>query len=646
MSSIPNQPINPTLTYSPSVSIHPSHTEQIEIAAQSLNLDDVPHLPFIPNTWFESIDVENNSEHATPKKYYIEVQPDVRSPFAYIAHTSALIYDRLHHEIQSAFSLFSLIGYQLIMFNAHILIQDTTHRRLNTPANEPFVRDHLRSDFVAELQRCHIPGSLVKLIQQLAPVKDSTKASLVFLPSYSAMEFDHDFGRLIPPHILLYMHNLFSTMQTNVQSDELKRRFYDQVVLNIDDNSYRITNFIGGFYQGNDNLNHVNTWLSGIIDSIFNPALGRAHQRRPTFQTIHLRTPTVTPDTINPYDILLCYDDDNQQSITQFMKSMSAFIASEPSFKSVPLSVATMKAESMTIINHTLEPATLPTWHKLNRPEVPVTDKTPLVTVAPEKHANTCGFMTDLKLGKDKFTDSQIKFCEKCNIPEQLLLAKKQTGRLDTLPYYVKPFSKHRDVTPDVYLYQPYERNPTTAAGAITLGLKIEFEEFDATSIPLVNFEDTVLRNNSTFMTGSIPITQVRPVIMSNDPKYAFKVLERETFSHQVRAYAQRDAGQVIAPVFDNEDININDNDDWLKGYEIEESHTHPENTYTWTAWRHGTENDIPSQSRYLWSSYRYLEQTKNNGNLTHLYYTLSGLYGSIVPLRRIQNPILKIPRI
>lgn len=97
-------------------------------------------------------------------------------------------------------SPFSLIAYQQILLTGHLLLMDIHHRPQTSKFANAYRQDNGLNDFLTLLTQCTVPSDLDPLITQLTSVRDPSRPDLVFVPNLGSFTWNHDFGRLVPPH--------------------------------------------------------------------------------------------------------------------------------------------------------------------------------------------------------------------------------------------------------------------------------------------------------------------------------------------------------------------------------------------------------------------------------------------------------------
>lgn len=586
----------------------------------------------IDNDFFRRYNLNQRAQPDNGGDHIIDVQPDMRFPTSYLIYAAIKAFPDLDIKAHPSVSLYSLVAYEIIMLTAHLLLQDTVARPQKSFHAQQYHNDVERHDYLNHLMQCYVPDSLSTLLEALATTYDPAKPHCAFVPSLAGCIFEHDYGRLLPPHIFLTMHNLLATQRSSVPIIEMKRLFYREPVIQVGQNIYTVSNFIAGYFahQGADGLH--NNWINRIIEDFFSPSCGRAHIARPNLVEIPFQVEEVAQDLLNPYDLMLVYSDTYFAQISQFVRRVSSFFEISPNIKAVPLARIAEKIGGITVLSHTVENFELPTWHKLTQ-----VSANPFDTKSKLKNFNIADYAKVINF-KQKPTQHKGKLKidpEKPEVPVYVDPAAKLDE--EQMPYKFKalPTNPNPD---DVLIFQPYQRNLNIATTATTLGIKIVNEEFDASVVPLPNVRNPLNFINSCYLNGSVPSLYVRP-ITPNGVQH-IQPVERVIHPAHPNGFAIRDATRVVDPIFVPENLNLEANGELLlRGVQLEENHNDPNYAYTYTAWRDDRALEINGNTLYLWSSYRNCTPTNTQHTVISMYYSMIPIYGLGVPMYRIPHP-------
>lgn len=634
-------PVNPLIT---KIQLDLQNDEALSAMSQRykhMTIKDNSKIVNQQESWFDRFKVSKNSSTAEGEEFIIDVQPDMRFPFTYIAFNCTQIYPLIEIKSHPSISLFSLIAYEIIIFSAFLLQQDKCCRKPKSLWAQPYDNDAQRQDYIRILLECHITESLAYLIEKFAAVRDPARPNCRFVPTLAGGMFAHDFGRLMPPQIFLYMHNALANLRTSTPPAEVKRQLHAQVVCTIHGNvNMNVSNFIGGYFMHeNANAQHEN-WLLNLIETLFSPSLGRAHQQRPTLAQLPVGHPVA--DGVNPnfYDLMLNFDENKLTQIQSFVSAVNAFNMNNTSYRVVPLYAVLEKTGGITTLSHTVEPVMMPTWHFLNTASLPITTQGLPVVLTHTEFAAKTHFMVKAPVYKHKLEYPS----QKCKMKDALYLVKKGKPDKQYPPYKYKIFDSSKHISSDVLLFQPYDRNLERASFSTTLGIKIVSEDIDAAVLPLPNLTDSLHENNSAYIQGSVPIEMVQPIMISTNQQDVVRIIERAPHSRTANGFALRDGHQNIIPVFADEDVD--EQIEGLQGLIREENHVDPDLAFTYTAWTDGEDNPVPDDTVHLWSSYRHVKQGNTVDRQINMYYSFRPMYGLGIPLIKISDPVYYIPNL
>lgn len=109
----------------------------------------------------------------------------------------------------------SLVAYKLTIFIGHFLISDLTYRRERSFSSAPYTKDADLMELLSTLKTCPVPQDVQTLLDHIAPVQDSQRCNLKFIPSFAAFTFRHDFGYSVYISTFLSIHDILAGNRTN-----------------------------------------------------------------------------------------------------------------------------------------------------------------------------------------------------------------------------------------------------------------------------------------------------------------------------------------------------------------------------------------------------------------------------------------------
>lgn len=600
---------------------------------QPILLDPEGPPPAPTGDFFRRLNMASKIEANLGGHFTIDVQPDLRFPLYYSIYNTVRTFPNLEIKCYPYVSPFTLVAYEQAILTAHLLLSDIHGRPVPSCYSNIYRRENGTGDLLTKLMNAYVPTHLEPILQQLITVIDPNHPELCYTPNLAAFQWRHDFGRVLPISIMLAAHNAVATSrEANPTPDSITRAFYNTVIVTIGADNYTVAQLLGGWYRLNNIDYHHDNWLNTAIEEIFNPIVGRALTNRPTLKKLTL-TPTNynQADQINPYSLSFAYNDLNLQTILNFIDSLSDFTKVSNRGTKTVLQLSG-EAAGITILSHSVEPPTLPTWHALAN-SVQAT-----IARTDAQYANDISFMMEKQLGDG---DLAVPTEEQC-LPV-LALVREQDCTLVNEPFPAEVFNPSRNVQPPVMYFQPYDRSSSTLNYVVVLGLKIESAEFDGVTIPTPNQWDSLFDNNSRFRQGSVPVSQLYPAI----PDAAHPIILTARFLHpednDPKGLAITDMTRNILPRFGNQHVAAPGAR--MPGFVNVTPVHRPEDAFTYTASNGDDDYPVGDRKFYLWSSYRHVSVPNAQTPSVHFFYTLRGMYGTAVLLQRSENPSRLLPR-
>lgn len=242
---------------------------------------------------------------------------------------------------------------------------DIHHRPQSLAFANAYIQDNGLKDFLTLLSQCTVPSDLEQLVTQLTSVRHPSRTDLVYIPNLASFSWCHDFGRLVPPHIMIIAHNIITSLRTNQTPDEVLLGFYATNVCQVAEVNYTVSECLGGWYRL-DNVNRIHpNWINMAVEELFNPVVGRALTNRPSLAKIRVTAANLgAVAACNPYSVLYNMTGDNLAALSAIMDNISKF-TEHAKLGSKTLLQLSGDASGITCLSHSLEPPTLPTWHKL-----------------------------------------------------------------------------------------------------------------------------------------------------------------------------------------------------------------------------------------------------------------------------------------
>jgi hypothetical protein len=604
--------------------------------APTVNQADEAPVPPTEVDYYKFMNMPQNVELSDSEPYTIDVQNDFRYIFAFIAFHVTALYPEANVKGHPAISPPSLIAYCLAIVYAHILTCDLSSRRTCSDYANVFRNDNHLKDYLSTLLNANIPPFLMPLLSQLAPTTDPRRTLIEYVPSLAGFSFIHDFGRTIPIHALLAAHQLVATSRSNLDPADVLLKLYKTELITVNTTPYRIGNLFGTHYNNQvHNFTHSN-WLNLILESVFNPIVGRALTQKPTFSRIPIHSYTVPdPDDVNPYIYALSATDDNLDVVSDFIRSASRFTKAETS-NSIVLGQLLQSITGITILTHSVEPPTLPTWTHL---EISA-------DAIPTHEATHINFASHTRfLSRPTALTGTITYPPDLGTtPQTLLLMTDVDADPNNYPVEFLTFDGKIHISPQVLYFQPYDVSPSALAHTITLGLKIESSEIDGITVPTEHPTQSLSDNNSMLLQSAIRLDKIARTNMTADPT----IIRSRTLldaSNQPLGLAISNMSINVLPSFVKTQVPTVF-PSTLPGFTSVAQHTDPKFAFNYSASKVNNPGTLPDQFIHLWSSYRYVSRLKRpTATEKFMFSSFRPIYGTNVTLSRSRNPNLIIPK-
>jgi hypothetical protein len=593
-------------------------------------------------TAFEEAKQRMNYKSQQGKQFVIDVQPDTRMSIPYIIHSIASLAPTINVIPHSLVSVFTLYAYDQIILYAYLLQMDLNHRIQSSPFAAVFNTSNHLMEYNETLKQLIVPEDMAYILQGLTPIHEPHKQNVNFVPTLAGYVHSIDYGRTIPPYIWIVIHNLFAEIPDDENTIDLIRRFYSTTVTQVNRREYLVSHYLAGYFTHQDIAQQRPNWLNARYENEINKYFGHMNRHHPTLQLIELELTASETCNINPYRLALSATRNNIPAMTELLKEISEYLKTNNLGKKTIADI-THSTESAATLTHTIEPATLPTWHYAAA--VPNAIENAPHTVQFNEYATTMRYMRPASAYAMNLPYPDLNLAN--FVPELYLV---QDHRHDNAandnPYTYMEFDEQKHVAPNVLLYQPYNRLPNYAQLSIILGIKIEQPSIDGVTLPLVNPDYAPIRNNSIYLAGSIPYAKIKRIIPCRTQNGIIRIIPRVTRNIQEspQAIHHRTAQKVIVPIYDSS--NVAHNLHPPIGYSVEQHHFELAHPYTYTSWNAGQTSHIRNDTIALWSSYRHTINNNCDAHDIHFYYTLIGFYGQSTPLSEIRNPVTNFPPI
>lgn len=229
----------------------------------------------------------------------------------------------------------------------------------------------------------------------------------------------------------------------------------------------------------------------------------------------------------------------------------------------------------ITILNHSIERPTLPTWHSFPTNNL----------------KSSANIITDsVYASKIHFCDAARTYSGTLPYPAEPTLFEPNLYLVDHKKYSPKTdpvtflaFTPKDHSTPDVFWFHPYTRGTGELNHSLVMGLKIEVGEIDGVSIPIPNPSLNLINQNSEYRQGSIPSNLIIPTFNLNGTeriRIRTRVLHED---HEPLSFNRRSISKNVFPSFADSAISRTVNGTFP--YTLEKGHQNFEVATTYCQW-------------------------------------------------------------
>lgn len=181
------------------------------------------------------------------------------------------------------------------------------------------------------------------------------------------------------------------------------------------------------------------------------------------------------------------------------------------------------QCSGLTIMTHSIESLTLPTWHALPQCVLP-TKKDEELNLNPQTddaYAKTINVLQAAPTYKENFKYDDT------DIEANLYLVEQRTFAPTENPLSYLIYSENKFRNAQVIWFQPYDKSSQSIELSIPRGLRIVNPSIDGITIPIPHPSINLTKNNSNYRSGSIPISHIQHYIPISTPLSIFCQLSR-----------------------------------------------------------------------------------------------------------------------
>jgi len=527
-----------------------------------------------------------------------------------------------------------------------MLINDYQGRTRPSYWSNEFMDSTTSKSYYKVLLSCYVPDFMIDIFRGLSDTSDPRRPGLEYFTTLAASIFEYDFGRLIPPQLFLYAHNMSCESDT---SRNPSAAITELLSWNIFHDAPRNRDIEAGrYFSAGTSDGTFYSFMFSTLDLLFSPVTGKSILRRSNIQAIPCFNMTIDPtqqdeDYIsNPYTMFLNASSDNVYHMMKFMSEFSAFVKQDLK-AGHQLGAIPDVTSGIAILNHGYSIYGLPTWHNADfsaeKIFIPITD---VKYAAKIKYLQPAPFTVGATIPNPSDPKGMLE-----RLYLRLLNSTSHHKRDEPSSDKLVTFDSDIHVRPNCLWLLPYEEGDGPIGYAMITGSIIESFEIDGASIPMPNPLEKLSDNNSNYGQGAIPMSHVikgygtpDDVIVSPLPRAKLRVLLQQV-SVDLYDLAQNRIGYVDAEV---EDAAVPAN---LPGFSPVEHIRGFKYIYSKISYRFGTPPPIEKRRLALWSPYRTIHIESNKAPRPQDVYMFSNfrtMYGTHIPLYGTEAPSQIIP--
>jgi len=631
-------------------SFETSNSQKLRVFAKRFERPGPPTEGSVPqpaprNDIFERIDMPNQMERSNPLSAIVDVVPDTRYIFLYIVYNVGKLYPSLEQNARPVLTPSSMVAYCLFLLYGFMLVNDFQGRPTPSYYAAHFMDSEGRKFLYKSLLSAYVPPFMMIIFKGLADTSDPRRPGLEYFCTLAGTIFETDFGRIIPPQIFLFAHNMSTEADTSRNPS-----LATQALLSWNVFSYGTTNTnipVGKYFSAGTQDGTWHSWMYSTLYYLFAPVCGKSILRRSNIQEISVNTTRIsitqveTAYTWNPYIMFLAAEGALSFNTAKFINEFSA-IAKADLKATFQLGAVPDDLNGVAILNHGYTTFSLPTMHndsfandKINIEASVDEYSTRLSFLKPSEPTpiTTIDYVKDFGSAARSFflvTPSKVYDPESDPDSEQFI-----------------EFDEDRDIYPACLWLLPYEEGDGPITYAMLSGLLIESFEIDGTSVPAPNPSEKLSDNNSQYCQSVIPLNHVVKSL-GTIPETMIHAHERATLrakyqqvSLDLYDLSQNRLGRPTQQVIDAAVPTD------IPGFALKHGIRSFEYAYSKISYLLGTEPNIGNRRLPVWSPYRVITDRGNVlpssvgiGMITNF----RAMYGTHVPLYKTLHSSVLIP--
>lgn len=458
---------------------------------------------------FERMDIPGNSRHDSSLRAVIDTVPDFRYPLLFIIFHVIKLYADKEQQAAPLMTPASFTYYCMLLTYAFLLVNDYHGRPSPSHYASNFMDSDARTQLFEHLKKAYVPPFMLTLFHGLTDTSDPRRPGLQYFATLAGSRFATDFGRLIPPQIFCYMHNISADQDTSRNAATSMEQLTATEIFS----EPPLQSHIAGHFLGapSNNATYRN-WLYKAVLTLFSPVCAKSLLRRTNIEPINVYPTRISSDqsvnndiqTGNLYTIFLNANKKNVKHTQNFVNEFSA-IAKNIFEAKFQLGAVPDDLSGISIMTHSYSQFALPTW----------TSKSYDNTKDP-KYIDSEAFASKIKFLQEQTYPStgngKLRYPQddsKINKLLYLVLNSNHDSTKEPRDDTFITFDPETHVSPGMLWLQPYTSGDQAIGYSMISGLNIESFEIDGSSVPAPNPAVGLRHANVQFMQGALPLTHV-----------------------------------------------------------------------------------------------------------------------------------------
>lgn len=597
------------------------------------------------NDIFERMDLPSNIRKTSSLSQVIDVTPDVRYIFLFVVYNVGKLYPSLEQNGRPLLTPSSLVAYCMTLVYGFMLINDYQGRPTPSFWAHDFMDTKMNKTIYETLLRAYVPPFMLTIFHGIADTSDPRRPGLEYFATLAATIFETDFGRIIPPQIFLYAHNMSVEADTSRNVQAAIENLLSWPVFRHGQTDTSI--YVGQYFSAGTEDGTYHSWMFQTLNLLFSPVTGKSILRRTNIQEIPCFNMQISIDhsddelICNPYIMFLNASDQNAFNMNKFLKEFSTVVKADLN-GTFQLGAVPDDLSGIAILNHGYSTYAMPTWHSTSF----IVDKvdTPIMVTT---YAKRIQFLQSSAYSKKS---DVLQLPTGATIAKRMFLSisnNKHSPKNEPTSDKVTTFDADIHEHPNVLHLLAYEEGDGPVSYSILCGLKIEFFEIDGTSVPAPNPSEKLSNNNSQYGQGAIPLTHVLK---------GYGEMDETTVAPLPRAKLRALLQQISIDLYDLSinrlgyvDADVDDDaiPDVIPGFQAVDHIRGFRRMYSKFSFIMGNPPPIGKRRLPLWSPYRIIYPEANVAPAPKTIFMMSNfraMYGTHVPMVETDAPSIVIP--